>query len=58
MKIAGIELKNPTILASGIMGTTGAALARMSRNGAGAVVTKSIGPFPKKCHNNPSMVEL
>jgi dihydroorotate dehydrogenase (NAD+) catalytic subunit len=58
MKIAGIELKNPTILASGIMGTTGAALARMSRNGAGAVVTKSIGPVPKKGHNNPSMVEL
>jgi dihydroorotate dehydrogenase (NAD+) catalytic subunit len=58
MKIAGIELKNPTILASGIMGTTGAALARMGRNGAGAVVTKSIGPVPRKGHNNPSMVEL
>ncbi|ADI73150.1 dihydroorotate dehydrogenase family protein [Methanohalobium evestigatum Z-7303] len=50
--------KNPVILASGIMGTTGASLTRMAYNGAGAVVTKSIGPVPKKGHSNPTMIEL
>jgi dihydroorotate dehydrogenase (NAD+) catalytic subunit len=51
-------MKNPTILAAGIMGTTGAALVRMAHEGAGAVVTKSIGPQPKDGHSNPSMVKL
>lgn len=51
-------LKNPVILASGIMGTTGSSLTRMADNGAGAVVTKSIGSVPKKGHPNPSMIEL
>ncbi|WP_292484329.1 dihydroorotate dehydrogenase [Methanohalobium sp.] len=50
--------KNPVILASGIMGTTGASLTRMAYNGAGAVITKSIGPVPKKGHPNPTMIEL
>lgn len=58
VKITGIELRNPTILASGIMGTTGASLVRMANSGAGAVVTKSIGPEPKTGHPNPSMVKL
>lgn len=58
MNITGLHLKNPTILAAGIMGTTGASLIRMAREGAGAVVTKSIGPQPKEGHSNPSMVKL
>lgn len=58
IKITGIELKNPTILAAGIMGTTGASLVRVAREGAGAVVTKSIGPEPKEGHKNPSMINL
>ncbi len=58
MNITGLHLKNPTILAAGIMGTTGASLIRMAREGAGAVVTKSIGPQPKDGHSNPSMVKL
>ncbi len=53
-----LDLKNPTILAAGIMGTTGASLARVAKEGAGAVVTKSIGPAPEKGHPNPSMVRL
>jgi len=57
--LTGLELKNPTILAAGIMGTTGASLVRMANEGgAGAVVTKSIGPEPKEGHHNPSMVQL
>ncbi|NYT18935.1 MAG: dihydroorotate dehydrogenase [Methanosarcinales archaeon] len=58
VKITGIDFRNPTILASGIMGTTGASLVRMANSGAGAVVTKSIGPEPKTGHPNPSMVKL
>jgi dihydroorotate dehydrogenase (NAD+) catalytic subunit len=58
IKITGIELENPTILAAGIMGTTGASLARVGKEGAGAVVTKSIGPEPKEGHKNPSMIDL
>lgn len=56
--ITGIKLKNPTMLAAGIMGTTGAALVRVAKEGAGAVVTKSIGPEPKEGHKNPSMIDL
>jgi dihydroorotate dehydrogenase (NAD+) catalytic subunit len=57
--LTGLELKNPTILAAGILGTTGASLCRIAREGgAGAVVTKSIGPTPKTGHPNPSMIRL
>ncbi|MCC4765892.1 dihydroorotate dehydrogenase [Methanosarcina sp. DH1] len=57
--LTGLKLKNPTILAAGILGTTGASLCRVAHEGgAGAVVTKSIGPMPKTGHSNPSMVKL
>ncbi len=57
--LTGLKLKNPTILAAGILGTTGASLCRVAHEGgAGAVVTKSIGPIPKTGHPNPSMVKL
>lgn len=57
--LTGLELKNPVILAAGILGTTGASLCRVAcEGGAGAVVTKSIGPVPKTGHPNPSMIRL
>ena len=55
--ITGLKLKNPTMLAAGILGTTGASLLRVARSGAGAVVTKSIGTIPQAGHPNPCMVE-
>lgn len=58
IKITGLELKNPTILAAGIMGTTAASLIRIANRGAGAVVSKSIGPIPNDGHHNPTMIEL
>ncbi|MDW7733432.1 MAG: dihydroorotate dehydrogenase [Methanolobus sp.] len=58
IEITGLRLRCPTILAAGIMGTTGASLVRVAKEGAGAVVTKSIGPEPKEGHKNPSMVNL
>lgn len=56
--ICGVELKNPTILASGILGVTSATLLRVARSGAGAVTTKSIGPVKREGHKNPVIVEV
>lgn len=58
LTLTGLKLKNPLILAAGIMGTTGGSLKRMAEGGAGAVVTKSIGTAPKAGHSNPCMVEV
>jgi len=58
LSLTGLELKNPLMLAAGIMGTTGGSLKRAAEGGAGAVVTKSIGIEPKSGHSNPSMVEV
>jgi len=57
VEIAGIKLKNPTILAAGILGTTGESLKRVARAGAGAVTTKSIGLVPREGHPNPTVHE-
>jgi dihydroorotate dehydrogenase (NAD+) catalytic subunit len=57
-KLCGVELENPTVLASGILGVTAASLARVASAGAGAVTKKSIGPKPRAGHDNPTMVEV
>ena len=56
--LAGVEMENPTMLASGIMGETGGSLLAMAKGGAGALVTKSIGIVPRQGHKNPTLVEL
>ncbi|MBN2111757.1 dihydroorotate dehydrogenase [Candidatus Woesearchaeota archaeon] len=56
-RICGIKLENPTVLASGIMGVTGASLCFVSENGAGAVTTKSIGLEERKGHPAPVVLE-
>ncbi len=56
--LAGVEMENPTMLASGIMGETGGSLLAMAKSGAGALVTKSIGSVPRQGHKNPTLVEL
>jgi dihydroorotate dehydrogenase (NAD+) catalytic subunit len=56
--VGGVAMANHLILAAGILGTTGASLARMLAAGAGAVVTKSIGPEPKDGHAGPCLVVL
>src|SRR3972149_11487896 len=58
LTLTGLELKNPLMLAAGIMGTTGASLRKVAEGGAGAVVSKSIGINPKSGHSKPSMVEV
>ncbi len=57
-KIAGVRLKNPTVLAAGILGVTGASLVNVARSGAGAVTTKSIGLEERGGHPNPVIVEF
>ncbi|RLF39157.1 MAG: dihydroorotate dehydrogenase [Thermoplasmata archaeon] len=59
VRISRIHLKNPTILASGIMGSCGQALKRIAEEGeVGALVTKSIGKEQRKGYPNPTAVEL
>jgi dihydroorotate dehydrogenase (NAD+) catalytic subunit len=55
-KLASVRLKNPTVLPAGILGTTASILNRVSKSGAGAVTTKSIGPKPRAGHNNPTVL--
>jgi len=56
-EISGLKMRNPTMLASGILGETGESLLNAARNGAGAVTTKSIGIKPKKGNKNPTVLE-
>jgi dihydroorotate dehydrogenase (NAD+) catalytic subunit len=56
--VGGVALDNHLLLAAGILGTTGSSLTRMLSLGAGGVVTKSIGPYPKDGHAGPCLVVL
>src|SRR3990172_982343 len=56
INLCGIQLKNPTILASGILGTSKALLRRVARCGAGAVTIKSISEQPRDGHPNPTIL--
>lgn len=55
INLAGIHLKNPTVLASGLMGVSAASLKFVEENGAGAVTCKSIGPMERTGHHNPTV---
>jgi dihydroorotate dehydrogenase (NAD+) catalytic subunit len=56
--IKTLHLKNPTMLASGIMDEDAGSMKRVLQSGAAAVVTKSIGMQPRIGHLNPTFVEL
>lgn len=51
--LAGVELRNPLVLASGVIGTSATLLGRAARGGAGAVTAKSVGPTARIGHRNP-----
>ena len=57
ISFAGLELANPTILASGILGYSAESLNRVAKGGAGAVVTKSVGIEPRVGYSNPTVVQ-
>ena len=52
-----LRLRNPVILASGVLGTSAALLRRAAEAGAGAVTAKSCGPVPRAGHPNPIAVD-
>ena len=58
VEIAGLKLPNPTMLAAGILGLTGASLRDAAAKGAGAVVTKSVGLKPRTGYPNPTVVQV
>lgn len=55
VSIAGIEMRNPLMLSSGIMGSYASSLNRLSEH-AGAVVTKSVGLEPVEGYANPTVI--
>lgn len=58
VKIATLKINNPTILASGILGSCIDSLKKVAVGGAGAVTMKSLTSTPRKGHNNPILVEV
>jgi len=57
-EIAGLKLRNPTILASGILGTSADYLMEIDHAGAGAVITKSVGLKPRDGYKNPTVIQV
>lgn len=55
--IANLHLKNPLILASGLLGLDCGSLERVGEGGASAVTMKSLTSEPRKGHNNPILIE-
>jgi len=55
VEICGMKLKNPLILASGIMGSSVYSLNAIAKD-AGAVVTKSVGVKEREGYRNPTVV--
>ena len=58
VEIAGLGLRSPTLNASGVLGMSAPLLKRVYDSGAGAVVTKSLGPTARPGHINPTVVEV
>ncbi|MEM1607586.1 MAG: dihydroorotate dehydrogenase [Candidatus Bathyarchaeia archaeon] len=57
-RVAGLDMPNPTMLASGILGTTADILREAANAGAGAVVTKSVGLKPREGYPNPTVIQV
>lgn len=57
VSFADLELRNPTALASGILGYSPETLKRIAEAGAGAVVTKSVGLNSRVGYPNPTVVQ-
>jgi dihydroorotate dehydrogenase (NAD+) catalytic subunit len=55
-RLCGVDLANPLILASGILGTEAELMARVARSGAAAVTAKSCGLEPRAGHPNPTVL--
>jgi len=51
------KVKNPLVLASGVLGVTKTSLETVCDNGCGIVTTKSLTPEARKGHDGPNIVE-
>jgi dihydroorotate dehydrogenase (NAD+) catalytic subunit len=56
--VAGLRLRNPTMLSAGVLGMTAKSLGMVWDAGAGAVVTKSLGLEPRIGYANPTIVDI
>jgi len=56
--VTGVKLKNPTLLASGILGVSRASLQNVIKNGAGGCVIKSISLEERPGHNAPNIISF
>jgi dihydroorotate dehydrogenase (NAD+) catalytic subunit len=56
VQLCGVDLPNPFILASGILGTEAELLARVAQAGAGGVTAKSCSLQPRIGHPNPTVL--
>ena len=54
--ILGVEFKNPTVLASGILGITASTWKLCAKHGAGGITTKSLWPQEHKGNDNPTII--
>ncbi len=58
INLPGLQLPNPTMLASGVLGYTAESFERVAKAGAGAVVTKSISAQSRMGYANPTVVQV
>lgn len=58
VNICGIKLKNPTILASGILGISKESIDKIGKSGAGAVTLKSLCHEERLGYKNPSIISF
>jgi len=56
--IGGLRIRNPTMLASGILGISYEVFKRVYEAGAGAIVSKSISVEPREGYKNPTVVSV
>jgi len=58
VKFCGISFPNPTVVASGYLGVTGASLANCITNGAGGVTGKTLFMDERPGHPNPTIISF
>jgi len=58
VKMGSLQLANPTVLASGVHGSSLTKVLDALKFGAGGAVTKSIGPEPREGYPEPTLVEV
>lgn len=58
VQVAGLSLRNPIILASGILGHSAEVFERIYNAGASAVIWKSVSLLPREAYKPPTVVQV